>query len=167
MKISNIKIITLTILLMFINGCSLAQPKVDQDSILTTLQKYDPSLKRNHFISTSVDLNDDKCMDSIVLMNKNSRYCGARGCVMLVMVCQENELKPIGKISYVSPIVSLSKQKTLGFKNIDVVVRPKGVAPYQATLQYNGKAYPTSALFAKPIDKRLLDRILFKTKRVK
>ena len=83
---------------------------------------------------------------------------------MLIMVCEENELKPIGKISYVSPIVSLSKQKTLGFKNIDVVVRPKGVAPYQATLQYNGKSYPISALFAKPIKQRKFDRILFRTK---
>jgi len=154
-------------IILFISSCSINQPKVDHDNILTTLQKYDPSLKRNHFVSVEVDLNDDKCMDSVVLMNKNSRYCGARGCVMLVMVCQENELKPIGKISYVSPIVSLSKQKTLGFKNIDVVVRPKGVAPYQATLQYNGKAYPISALYAKPIEKRLLDKILFKTKRVK
>jgi len=164
MKILNIKIIALTSLLILISGCSLAQPKVDQDSILTTLQKYDPLLKRNHFISTSVDLNDDKCADSIVLMNRNSKYCGTRGCVMLIMVCEENELKPIGKVSYVSPIVSLSKQKTLGFKNIDVVVRPKGVAPYQATLQYNGKAYPISALFAKPIKQRRLDRILFNTK---
>jgi len=164
MKILNIKLVTLTTLLIFINGCSLNQPKVDHESVLRTLQKYDPSLKRDHFVSTSVDLNDDNRADSIVLMNRNSRYCGSRGCVMLVMLSKDNELKPIGKISYVSPIVSLSKQKTLGFKNIDVVVKPKGVAPYQATLQYNGKTYPTSALFAKPINKRLLDRILFKTK---
>ncbi|SHO80636.1 hypothetical protein MNB_SV-15-350 [hydrothermal vent metagenome] len=164
MKILNIKVILSIVVVLFINGCALAQPKVDHDSILRTLQKYDPSLKRNHFVSTSVDLNDDKCADSIVLMNRHSRYCGSRGCVMLVMVCQDNELKPIGKISYVSPIVSLSKQKTLGFKNIDVVVRPKGVAPYQATLQYNGKAYPVSALFAKPIKRRNLDRILFQAR---
>ena len=145
-----------------LSSCSMHQPRVDQDSLLATLQKYDKTLKRDHFISNSVDLNDDKCVDAIVLMNSKSRYCGSGGCVMLVMLCDEGKLKPIARTTHVNPVVSTSRHKTLGMKNIDVVIRPKGVKAHQVSLKYNGKMYPVSALFGNPLEKRRLDRVLFK-----
>jgi len=154
--------LTLVLLSIFLLSSCVRQPRVDQDSLLTTLQEYDRTLKRDHFISTSVDLNDDKCMDAIALMTPKSRYCGPRGCVMLVMLCNDGKLEPVAKTTHVNPIVSTSRRKTLGLKNIDVVVKPKGQEPQQVTLQYNGKSYPVSALFGYKLDKRVLDRVLFK-----
>ncbi|MBN2823943.1 MAG: hypothetical protein JXQ76_01360 [Campylobacterales bacterium] len=154
----------LIIALFFITLLSscVRQPNVHHDAVLAVLKKYDPSLKREHFVSTSVDLNDDKCEDAIALMNRKSRYCGKAGCVMLVMLCEEGELKPIAKTTHVNPVVSTSRRKTLGMKNIDVVIRPSSEAPYQVSLHYNGKTYPMSALFGYKIEKRVLDRVIFK-----
>jgi hypothetical protein len=156
------KILISLLVVALLSSCSTHQPRVDQDSLLVELKKYDPTLKREHFVSTSIDLNDDKCADAVAFMTQKSRYCGKRGCVMLVMLCEEGKLKPIGRTNYVNPIVSTSRQKTLGLKNIDVVIRPKGEKPHQVTLRYNGKFYPVSALFGQKVEKRILDRILFK-----
>jgi len=161
MKIS-IKSIVGIFFVWLLSSCSMHQPRVSQDALLVALQKYDPSLKRDHFVSTSVDLNDDKCQDAIALMTPKSRYCGTRGCVMLTLLCKEGKLVPIGRTNYVSPIVSTSLRKTLGMKNIDVVIRPKGVPPHQVSLQFNGQRYPLSALSARKIQKRRLERVLFK-----
>jgi len=145
-----------------LSSCSLTQPRVDHASLFAKLRKYDPSLQYDHFVSTRVDLNDDECSDAIVMMTPKSKYCGSRGCVMIVMLCEEGELKPIAKTTHVNPIVSTSRNKTLGLKNIDVVVRPKFDQPHQVTLRYNGKNYPNSALYGEKLPKRALERVIFK-----
>lgn len=158
---------TIKLLLLFFAGvllssCSMHQPRLDQSSLLKTLQKYDPTLQIDHFVSNATDLNDDGCKDAVALMTPKSRYCGPRGCVMLVLLCEEGKLKPLAKTTHVNPVVSTSRHKTLGFKNLDVVVRPKGESPHQTTLRYNGKYYPMSALYGQKIEKRVLERVLFK-----
>ncbi|KIM11742.1 MAG: hypothetical protein KU38_06110 [Sulfurovum sp. FS08-3] len=155
------KSILALLFVILLSGC-VHQPSVGHDGVLSALQKYDPQLKREHFVSSAVDLNDDECQDAVVLMNRKSRYCGKRGCVMLVLLCQEGELAPIAKTTHVNPVVSTSRNKTLGLKNIDVVVYPEGESPHQVSLHYNGKSYPMSALFGYKIEKRTLERVLFK-----
>ncbi len=154
--------ILISVILVAIFSSSCVQPSVDKNSVLTTLKQYDPSLKVEHFVVSSVDLNDDNCQDAVVLMKQNSRYCGASGCVMLTLLCEDNKLKPIGKTTFVSPIISTSTDKTLGFKNIDVIVKPQGEKPYSVVLRYNGKVYPSNALRSPISPKRSIDKVLIK-----
>lgn len=153
-------LISLILVVMFSSSC--VQPSVDKNSVLTTLKQYDPSLKAEHFIVSSVDLNDDNCQDAVVLMKQNSRYCGASGCVMLTLLCEDNKLKPIGRTTFVSPIISTSTDKTLGFKNIDVTVKTQGEKAYSVVLRYNGKVYPSSAVRSPIAPKRSIDKVLIK-----
>ena len=154
--------ILISLIVVALVSSSCVQPSIDKNSVLTTLKKYDPSLKAEHFVVASVDLNDDNCQDAVVLMKQNSRYCGASGCVMLTLLCEDNKLKPIGKTTFVSPTISSSTDKTLGFKNIDVVVKPQGEKPYSVVLRYNGTTYPSNAMMSPVAPKRAVDKFLIK-----
>ncbi|MEA3468882.1 MAG: hypothetical protein U9R57_11790 [Thermodesulfobacteriota bacterium] len=132
--------------------------EVTAAKILSAVQKFDDMVKMDGYSAKLVSLKeDDSCENPIVFLNGLSGYCGSAGCTLLVMDCNAEGYKVMGKTTVSNRPVSLSASETKGYRDIKVRVRDTGIV----VLKHDGKAYTKNASKAPKSKKESSDTMIF------
>ncbi len=136
--------------MFLVAGCPAQQqhrPSATQDSSLKKfLQKYDGSstdeVRETRYLSAFVDLKDNGTQEVIVYLISDG-WCGTGGCTMLILTPEGTSYRVITKIPITRLPIRVLTTKSNGWHDITVWVQGGGIQPgYEATLSFNGKAYP-------------------------
>jgi hypothetical protein len=105
-------------------------------------ESEDPSSDR--YIASFRDLGGDGREEAVVYFF-GPDWCGTGGCVTLVLAESGSSWKVISRIATTRLPIRVLNSKSHGWHSIGVWIQGGGIYPgYEATLKFNGKAYPSS-----------------------
>ncbi|RJF97834.1 MliC family protein [Noviherbaspirillum saxi] len=102
------------------------------------------------YFSNNVDLNGDGKAE-IVVYPVGPGVCGSGGCDLLVFSPQESGYRLVSTISVTQPPVHVAKDKTSGWRDLQVGVGGGGAKASLVQLSFNGKTYPTNPTVSGPL----------------
>ncbi|MGF1694383.1 hypothetical protein L4D20_12075 [Vibrio kyushuensis] len=94
-----------------------------------------------------VDLNGDQLDDAVVLM-KGINWCGSGGCTMFIFKNRGDDFQLISKSTVTRKPISVANTETLGWKDLTVWSRGKGLV----LMSFDGQKYPRNPSLAPLVD---------------
>lgn len=128
-----------------------------QDSLAAALQAH--AAKTGDDVKTFeprqtalVDLNGDGHKDALVLL-QNPSWCGTGGCTLLIFEGCKGSFRFVSRSSLIRSPLLVSDAKTMGWRDLVVVVSGGGLAPKKVALKFNGRKYPLNPSVQKALPK--------------
>jgi hypothetical protein len=97
-----------------------------------------------------IDLNGDGVRDAIVIFT-GSYWCGSGGCTMKVFAGRGRAFRLVSTSTLIRPPITVSDQKTNGWRDLIVEVSGGGMKPKKVALKFNGKEYPLNPSTQPPL----------------
>jgi hypothetical protein len=117
-------------------------PKLEQ-AIVRELQDYNPSSPDQYvrYYYNRVDLNDDGKPEVVVYL-LGSYTCGSGGCTTLIFTPRGQDYRLVSRLTLVNDPILVTPQKTLGWKDLVLLVSGSGARGQYTRLRFNGRTYP-------------------------
>ena len=116
-----------------------------EQAILEDMPEYSKVVSSpNQYVRYSynrVDLNDDGRPEVVVYL-VGSYTCGTGGCTTLIFTPRGQEYRLVSEITLVNAPILVTPQKTLGWKDLVILVSGGGARAHYTRLQFNGRTYP-------------------------
>ncbi len=113
-----------------------------EQAIVAEIKKEGFQPEDQKFFGDYVDLNNDGIQDAVVILT-GGVWCGTGGCTMKVFQGQGNKtFRLVSTSSLIRPPLTVSENKTNGWRDLIVEVSGGGVPAKTVALKFDGKAYP-------------------------
>jgi putative lipoprotein len=98
-----------------------------------------------------IDLNGDGQEDALVLLQSPIWWCGTGGCTMMVFKGTTSGFQFVSLSSLIRGPVLVSTSKTLGWRDLVVVVSGGGAPAKRVALKFDSKKYPLNPSMQKAL----------------
>jgi hypothetical protein len=95
------------------------------------------------YVAAWADLNGDGRPEAIVYL-LSGNYCGTGGCNLMVFTSAGRSWRQVADVTIVNPPIRLLSSASHGWRDLAVTVAGGGARAHEASLSFNGRAYPTN-----------------------